>query len=201
MLLAGFAHPRDHCLGCLLFNLGCVQRQIPGFRASRIHGGEVGVHKRDRSATASRKIASNIGGMLSPIASPQNVVAISIMKPAPTWGQWFYIVIPVGIISLLLIWVLLLVSFQPGKGTVIVPIRPVHDKFTAGQYFVAAVTIGTIALTFLAPVVADFAVGFGPPEYVALMAVAATAGVLLLSAGVTAFSLFGGDLLRAWGAG
>ncbi|KAJ9152288.1 SPX-domain-containing protein [Coniochaeta hoffmannii] len=91
-------------------------------------------------------LASNIGGMLSPIASPQNVVAISIMKPAPTWGQWFYIVIPVGIISLLLIWVLLLVSFQPGKGTVIVPIRPVHDKFTAGQYFVAAVTIGTIAL-------------------------------------------------------
>ncbi|MGN7978379.1 hypothetical protein ACTJJ4_12460 [Microbacterium sp. 22195] len=36
---------------------------------------------------------------------------------------------------------------------------------------------------------------------ISLMAVAATAGVLLLSAGVTAFSLFGGDLLRAWGAG
>ncbi|WP_433555236.1 tripartite tricarboxylate transporter permease [Pseudonocardia xinjiangensis] len=37
--------------------------------------------------------------------------------------------------------------------------------------FVAG-TIGTVALTFLAPVVADFATGFGPPEYVALMAVA-----------------------------
>src|SRR3712207_1710332 len=37
--------------------------------------------------------------------------------------------------------------------------------------FVAG-TIGTLALTFLAPVVADFAVTFGPPEYVALMAVA-----------------------------
>lgn len=91
-------------------------------------------------------LASNIGGMLSPIASPQNVVAISIMKPAPTWGQWFYIVIPVGILSILLIWVLLLVTFQPGKGTVIVPIRPVHDRFTGAQYFVAAVTVGTIAL-------------------------------------------------------
>ena len=37
--------------------------------------------------------------------------------------------------------------------------------------FVAA-PIGTIALTFVAPAVADFATSFGPPEYVALMAVA-----------------------------
>src|SRR3712207_4748162 len=37
--------------------------------------------------------------------------------------------------------------------------------------FVAG-TIGTLGLTFIAPVVADFALNFGPPEYVALMAVA-----------------------------
>ena len=35
--------------------------------------------------------------------------------------------------------------------------------------FVAG-TIGTVALTFLAPAVADIAIDFGPPEYVALMA-------------------------------
>ncbi|MDI2032491.1 tripartite tricarboxylate transporter permease [Saccharopolyspora sp. TS4A08] len=45
--------------------------------------------------------------------------------------------------------------------------------------FVAA-TIGTIGLTFLAPLVADFATGFGPPEYVALMAVAFTTVSALL---------------------
>jgi putative tricarboxylic transport membrane protein len=33
-------------------------------------------------------------------------------------------------------------------------------------------TIGTLGLTFLAPVVAELAIGFGPPEYVALIAVA-----------------------------
>jgi putative tricarboxylic transport membrane protein len=45
--------------------------------------------------------------------------------------------------------------------------------------FVAG-TIGTVALTFLAPVVADFATSFGPPEYVALVAVAfVTVGALL----------------------
>jgi putative tricarboxylic transport membrane protein len=51
--------------------------------------------------------------------------------------------------------------------------------------FVAA-TIGTLALTFLAPVVADFATSFGPPEYVALMAVAF----------VTVSALLGRDLLK-----
>ncbi|KAK4455051.1 SPX domain-containing protein [Podospora aff. communis PSN243] len=91
-------------------------------------------------------LASNIGGMLSPIASPQNVVAISIMEPPPTWGQWFFIVIPVGVISIFLIWILLLVTFKPGKGTTIVPIRQVRDPFTGLQWFVSAVTVATIAL-------------------------------------------------------
>ncbi|KAJ0168346.1 putative transporter C3B8.04c [Colletotrichum tanaceti] len=91
-------------------------------------------------------LASNIGGMLSPIASPQNVVAIGIMKPAPTWIQWFFIVIPVGIVSLLLIWILLLITFQPSKGTTISPIRPVKEKFTGIQWFVSIVTLVTIGL-------------------------------------------------------
>lgn len=91
-------------------------------------------------------LASNIGGMLSPIASPQNVVAMGIMKPEPTWLQWFFIVIPVGTVSIILIWILLLVTFQPGKGTVIAPIRPLKERFTGVQWFVSVVTIATIAL-------------------------------------------------------
>lgn len=34
-------------------------------------------------------LASNVGGMASPIASPQNIVALQNMSPAPSWGQWF----------------------------------------------------------------------------------------------------------------
>lgn len=45
--------------------------------------------------------------------------------------------------------------------------------------FVAG-TIGTVGLTFLAPAVAGFATSFGPPEYVALMAVAFTTVSALL---------------------
>jgi phosphate transporter len=91
-------------------------------------------------------LASNIGGMLSPIASPQNIVALSIMIPQPSWGVWFFIALPVGIISILLIWLLLLVTFRPGRGTTIVPIRPVRDRFSGVQWFISLVTLATIIL-------------------------------------------------------
>ena len=91
-------------------------------------------------------LASNIGGMLSPIASPQNIVALEIMSPQPSWAIWFFIAIPVGIISILLIWVLLLLTFKPGRGTTIVPIRPVKDPFSGVQWFISLVTLGTIVL-------------------------------------------------------
>src|SRR5579871_4710292 len=91
-------------------------------------------------------LASNIGGMLSPIASPQNIVALSIMEPQPSWGIWFFIALPVGIISILLIWVLLLISFRPDHGTTIVPIRPVRDPFSGIQWFISFITLATIIL-------------------------------------------------------
>ncbi|KAI0412348.1 SPX domain-containing protein [Xylaria grammica] len=91
-------------------------------------------------------LASNIGGMLSPIASPQNVVALGIMEPPPTWGQWLFIVIPVGIVSLFLVWILLLLTFNPGKGTTIIPIRSVREEFTGLQWFVSIVCLATIGL-------------------------------------------------------
>ncbi len=91
-------------------------------------------------------LASNIGGMLSPIASPQNIVALSLMEPQPSWGVWFFIALPVGIISIVLIWLLLLVSFRPGRGTTIVPIRPVRDRFSGVQWFISLVTLATIIL-------------------------------------------------------
>ncbi|PNY26005.1 Leptomycin B resistance protein [Tolypocladium capitatum] len=91
-------------------------------------------------------LSSNIGGMLSPIASPQNVVAMGIMKPEPTWLQWFFIVIPVGVVSIVLIWLLLLVTFRPSQGTSISPIRPLKERFTGVQWFVTIVAVATIAL-------------------------------------------------------
>lgn len=91
-------------------------------------------------------LASNMGGAASPIASPQNLIALQNMSPEPSWGVWFFIALPVCIISILLIWVLLLVTFKPGRNTTIVPIKPVNDKFSATQWFICIVTVGTIIL-------------------------------------------------------
>ena len=50
-------------------------------------------------------LASNVGGMASPIASPQNMIAIGAMEPQPSWGEWFVVALPVCVLALLLIWV------------------------------------------------------------------------------------------------
>jgi phosphate transporter len=91
-------------------------------------------------------LSSNIGGAASPIASPQNLIALQNMNPQPGWGTWFFVALPVCIISILLIWILLLITFQPGRGTTIVPIRPMKDKFSGIQWFISVVTLVTIAL-------------------------------------------------------
>ncbi|PGH19862.1 hypothetical protein AJ80_03779 [Polytolypa hystricis UAMH7299] len=91
-------------------------------------------------------LAANIGGAASPIASPQNIIALQNMSPAISWGTWFFIALPVCIICIVLVWILLVVSFKPGKGTTIVPIRSVKEKFTGVQWFVTIVTLVTIAL-------------------------------------------------------
>lgn len=91
-------------------------------------------------------LSSNMGGAASPIASPQNLIALQNMSPQPGWGIWFFIALPVCIITILMIWILLLVTFQPGRNTTIVPIRPMKDKFTGIQWFISIVTIATIVL-------------------------------------------------------
>lgn len=95
-------------------------------------------------------LASNIGGMASPIASPQNIISIGIMDPQPSWGQWFVISIPVCAISLILVWLFLLVSFKSNEQVSIAGIRTVDEKFTPTQWFISIVTIGTILLWCLA---------------------------------------------------
>lgn len=68
------------------------------------------------------------------------------MHPNPSWGVWFFIALPVCIISILLIWLLLLVTFKPGRGTTIIAIRPMKDRLNFTQYFIIFTTMVTIIL-------------------------------------------------------
>lgn len=92
-------------------------------------------------------LASCIGGMASPISSPQNIVTIQYMSPNPGWGIWFGVALPISIISVFICWGMLLLVYRPDRA---VPhlnkIKATRDKITWTQAFIMLITILTIAL-------------------------------------------------------
>ncbi|KAG0031175.1 low-affinity phosphate transporter [Podila clonocystis] len=92
-------------------------------------------------------LASNVGGMASPISSPQNIITIQNMNPAPSWGQWFAVAIPLCIVVDLIIWAWLMLLWRPQRDTPTIPtIRASKEPITHKQVFICVVTIGTIIL-------------------------------------------------------
>jgi phosphate transporter len=89
-----------------------------------------------------------VGGMASPIASPQNVISMGIMSPPPSWLQWFTISLPIVIILDLCIWFVLLFYFQVGNEVVLPP--EIHTRtiepFNRKQWGIVFVCILTIVL-------------------------------------------------------
>lgn len=91
-------------------------------------------------------LSSNVGGMPSPIASPQNIVAMEYLTPYGVgWGQWLAIALPVSIISMLLIWLLLILTFKVNTAKVM-KYKPIKEKLTIKQWYVIVIFIGTIIL-------------------------------------------------------
>lgn len=90
-------------------------------------------------------LASNLGGMASPIASPQNVIAIQYMNPNPGWGKWFAVALPVAIVSLLGIWIELILTFKISLSKV-KAYKPIREKFTTKQWYISFVCLLTILL-------------------------------------------------------
>ncbi|KAF9170343.1 low-affinity phosphate transporter [Mortierella sp. AD011] len=92
-------------------------------------------------------LASNVGGMASPISSPQNIVAIEYMFPAPSWFEWFVVALPVSLVCDFAIAALLLWTYQPSINTpTLSTIRSTKDPITKTQVFVCGVTVITIIL-------------------------------------------------------
>ncbi|QLL31062.1 hypothetical protein HG536_0A08790 [Torulaspora globosa] len=91
-------------------------------------------------------LASNIGGMASPIASPQNIFSIGLMDPQPSWGEWFMITIPVCLVCVVCIWILLMITFPLDPSLKLLQLHPLKDPFTLQQWFVTIVSLGTIIL-------------------------------------------------------
>ncbi|KAG0056840.1 low-affinity phosphate transporter [Gryganskiella cystojenkinii] len=92
-------------------------------------------------------LASNVGGMASPISSPQNIITIQNMSPAPSWGNWFAVAIPLCIVIDLIIWAWLMLLWKPHRETPTIPsIRATKEPITYQQVFICGVTVATIIL-------------------------------------------------------
>ncbi|RCH91994.1 low-affinity phosphate transporter [Rhizopus azygosporus] len=92
-------------------------------------------------------LSSCIGGMTSPISSPQNIVTIQYLNPNPGWGLWFAPALPIAILSMFVCWSLLLLVYRPASDTPhLNTIKPTKESITWKQVFVLLITIATIAL-------------------------------------------------------
>ena len=113
-------------------------------------------------------LASNLGGMTSPIASPQNVFAIERMTdPAtgdsPSWLQWFSVSLPIVAVGTAICWAALLVFYRDlHRLPAVRQLPPTKDRVTGTQLYVVAVSAGTVCLWCangaLAPLVGEMGV-------------------------------------------
>lgn len=95
-------------------------------------------------------LASNIGGMVTPISSPQNAVALENMDPSISWLTWLAVTIPLSVVSLIICWAALLLYYNPGRSTPFVqPIRIVQEPLDRTQIYILVVTGFTISLWLL----------------------------------------------------
>jgi phosphate transporter len=105
------------------------------------------------------------------------------MDPELDWASWFAVALPVSAVSIILIWILLLLSYQPsrspdGEGYLeIKPIRTTKDRFTNKQYWVSFVCLVTIALWCVAPSIKDYVGDMGIIAIIPIVAFFST-GVL-----------------------
>ncbi|RKP05699.1 Sodium:sulfate symporter transmembrane region-domain-containing protein [Thamnocephalis sphaerospora] len=102
-------------------------------------------------------LASNVGGMMSPISSPQNMIALDIMKPAVSWGEWFAVALPVACISLAIVWILLMLVYRPHRENAAnIAMRRHDEPFGWRQYFIIVVTVATVILWCVESQIKDY---------------------------------------------
>lgn len=91
-------------------------------------------------------ISADIGGMSSPISSPQNVVSMQYLKTYDIgWGQFFATALPCGVLAMICCWGVICATFKIST-TKLEKFKPMKANFTLKQWYVIFVSLGTILL-------------------------------------------------------
>jgi phosphate transporter len=91
-------------------------------------------------------VASNIGGMPSPISSPQNTVGLGLLygKNEVSFTKWLLVALPLSLVMIALTFLLLVVWFKPHRYRL--PTIPMHNETFAWPHYVV---VGTIIVTVI----------------------------------------------------
>ncbi|KAH3683646.1 hypothetical protein WICPIJ_005382, partial [Wickerhamomyces pijperi] len=90
--------------------------------------------------------AANIGGMASPISSPQNIVGMQYLQPYGVgWGSWLAVALPCSLICIMFIWGLICSMFN-FKGEKIKQQKAFKLNFGIVEAYIFLVCAVTIAL-------------------------------------------------------
>eukprot|EP01062_Namystynia_karyoxenos_P083779 TRINITY_DN9715_c0_g1_i1.p1 TRINITY_DN9715_c0_g1~~TRINITY_DN9715_c0_g1_i1.p1 ORF type:complete len:730 (+),score=208.62 TRINITY_DN9715_c0_g1_i1:88-2277(+) len=105
-----------------------------------------------RALVAGVAVSGNIGGMLSPISSMQNIFGVTYMTPPggspPSWLSWFAVSVPICTICTLVGWRLLLYIYRI-DAVAATELRQLHAAdvpMSPMRIFVTVVSIATVAL-------------------------------------------------------
>ncbi|KAG5474883.1 hypothetical protein LSCM4_04062 [Leishmania orientalis] len=156
-----------------LLVLGVVQRtlwEFPG-NTNAPHGILLGL-----------AFACNIGGMLSPIASPQNAVAISVLSfYNVSFAQWVGVALPIVLFSVFAAWAAVLIVWLPFADVPYIPLQVVNKAAeeqvsSATRVVVLVVSAITITLWIL-----PANLFFGDTGIVALIPIVVFFGIGILS--------------------
>ena len=108
-------------------------------------------HRLCRALVMGIALASNVGGMASPISSPQNLFALEY---APIgWIAWFIVSVPLCTCLIFVIWGWLIFCFKLPKANSVAAMHTLQKSnnsnqqaFTPTQQYVICVSVGTVLL-------------------------------------------------------
>jgi phosphate transporter len=120
-------------------------------------------HPLAKSLVVGVAYAANIGGLISPISSPQNLFAMKDLgSKALGWGCWLAGSFPVAIVTTLTTWVVLRVAYRTNAPIPdILRVKPGAEPLNGKQIYVCAVTLLTIVLWVSASATKSFLGGLG----------------------------------------
>lgn len=124
--------------------------------------------------------SNNIGGMTTPISSPQNLIAYDVIVAAGkdiSWGKWLAVSMPISIMCTLVVWIYLWLFFRPDVEEVDPVPERVLEPFSLIHVFVLIVCGGTIVLWAIGSQIESFV---GSPGITALVPVVLFFGFHLL---------------------